>query len=755
MIPPSTPSLPSPPKGQASPSQSSPSSTVDPVEGFFSLPDATQRHVYSHMVGGNSESISGFFNLPMATRKKVYSELVAHRKIATKFASAKPAFTPLPKGREATAKDMAHVALHTLPYIGGFAGAAGVEALSGGLATPGILGFLAPAVGATAGAVVGGGAGEVAKATGERALHTADAPTSLRDAMGKVASSALTQGEIEAGGQLIKVIGAPLLRRLPLFQSMLSPETRAVRTINARYGLRLTPGEITKSPGLQTVENIPTFSLAGNMSARTAQAAGAKAASAAADSVLSDLGPRMTNRELGVKLLGESTGATPEELEGLYQKGHEAFNTQAGVLKSRVTALTKNVGAMIGPDSAIIKWAKDQIDNADLGLDMARAEKVRAAESILRKVPDSEAPSKLVNSSGKPIKLGEIPGATSHFISFPALEAIREDLGAYVPPSTDITPSLGGRAAKRAYSAQLKTETDVLKNSLSKDLSPQAKAAWEAYRDFYRTGISVYEDKFGMALLKMHPEEVVSAITEAKDATSRLRVLYRGLDDYAKFGGAGAEAEVKSAKNALRQSYLLSTLTSEDGIINADSLAKANMKLEKAGPEFNRELFNSPQSRVVLGNFKLLAKTLARRNVVGKNLARFSSIDALLALGGLLTGGNEVASLARVGTWETIGFAVSKVIYSRRATEIFLNQLEKMASTRPARLLPNAARIIGGVAAADSTPTDPDGSIQKAVNEAVRIGSVAKAKMEGVYSGKAAPATHLLPPPMALSGGGS
>lgn len=201
----------------------------------------------------------------------------------------------------------------------GAGGTAGAVAVPGVGAVPGAP--LGAALGAETGAAVGGLAGRGIQYGIDTIFNRPDALRNPRS----VGEEATRQMEFETAGRAFgNIVGR--------FQGSLAPKTTEIAdrlATNQRYGLGLSPGEITNSPGVRRTEYLAQRGVGGYARQKAAQARTDAAAQKAVSSILDTVGPT-----------GTSTGAGKAVQETVQDAAVRGQNRLGGAVSTNIAPAT-------------------------------------------------------------------------------------------------------------------------------------------------------------------------------------------------------------------------------------------------------------------------------------------------------------------------------------------------------------------------------------------------------------------------------
>jgi len=125
-----------------------------------------------------------------------------------------------------------------------------------GTVAGGVAGTVAGPVGATGGAVLGGAAGKSARDLIKNLIGIKET-RNLGEKYSDIGKAGIMGGTAEMGGQaLAKTGGVALTKLLAPFRSKMTPESVARRDLASKYGVELTPAQVTQSPSLGQIENV-------------------------------------------------------------------------------------------------------------------------------------------------------------------------------------------------------------------------------------------------------------------------------------------------------------------------------------------------------------------------------------------------------------------------------------------------------------------------------------------------------------------
>ena len=680
----------------------------DPWSAFSSAPPDVRKKAI-RALSGSDRAADLFMAAPQDVQRRTLPHLIAASKArGEEISSAPPAFTPSPKqGREATAKDMAHVALHTLPYVAGGLGALASVASGVGEAVAGA-GLLADAVNlgiGVLGAGAGGAVGSAAQSGGEAALGTKDAPATISAAADRMWQSAKSQMEQEALGQGISLAGKGAIAGIGSLtmggKFLASPEGRALTDLNSQLGTRLTASEMADSVIGKKAMEAGSIGVAGNIIARGIEKRGAAKGVAAARAILNSIGNNISDFNLGIKLAGDATDI--DNSIGAFQAGQKAFMKTSGEAHQAVLAKLNDLPfATLHANSPLAVWLREVETQAtkDVGGPEGKA---AAARLLVAREVEANLPEVVRDSwlAGKPMQFR---------MSLPQLEGIRSSLGMFQPDAQAFFPGIAKAEGSKAYRSIVETMDEAEKQLPQKlkagsRMTPadinQTLAQWREYRATVARGMRFYENGFSSKLAGADPMGAIQALMSGDP--QKMGVLNRGLADYATSSPEAAR-EVARTRRMLQRSYLQDLIGSDlktskigrKGVVGAEqAIATAGEKLEKADPAFVNRLFDTPESKAALGRFKTLSRLLSMRVSPNQYSGRFSLIELALTVGGSASAFTGLGKGAEFGLGseamiEAVTLSLTMASYSKTATKLIVDSLQ--GQFPPSKAVPNLIR---------------------------------------------------------------
>lgn len=425
--------------------------------------------------------------------------------------------------------------------------------------------------------------------------------------------------------------------------TLISPDVSERLATNRKYGLRMTPGEITQQPGLQRTQYLAQRGLTGYSIQKNAQVKGEQAAQNAVSSILDTLGKPGTATSIGaetqdaVKAAAErgvrrvsgavstnlaprtGMGTTGEITEAGVQAGRTAFARQGDLFHKLVadappvdvTPLQQEAWRVFndeimprleqnpalapkGPEwQRVVRLYRQASQNGGV-LQMSDATRKALADAALDKAP--YGPLRVIN------QIVSTPGTIS-FDSALALRGALRDAG----KGTDL---LAGDAAQ-SLATYMETGGRLADEKgfgglrgLMNDTFPLYEQAAEAYR----TNRQLFESNLVEKVASSNPESVLQTLTsgEGKFNASRIRSLKRVLIDLPQQypGDKDPQAAIEAGKKAwdtVRAEWFRRDVLQ-------DNVFGLSDRLKKVDPDVLRSWFPDLAGKNVLAHAEVTGK---------------------------------------------------------------------------------------------------------------------------------------------------
>jgi len=539
---------------------------------------------------------------------------------------------PLPTGRQAL-----KYGLEALPL----ATSVGATLLGG----PGA-GFLTSMALASLGAVPG----VAAKGAAEEALGFVPRKTP-GEAAGQIGWGMAEQAGGEVLGRTIirpavkvagYVFGGPFRRAATL------PENLAVAEANERLGLRLTPGQIAgKTPAGavgRTLEFYGETSMFGRPGIEAAREHGRRAAVRAVEESLQAVAP------------ATSAEAAGRGMQEAFETGSRVFHRYGGELYSEVDRLARgaavNMTALKAEASRILQREMDM--PAYYFPKLGKLTPTSAA--ILEDIANSPAEipfeiaqrirTKLLSVSAQPGELvaKEAPGLAKHF---------------------------GGLM------------TGAMEDSASR-LGPDALAAWQTARAFWRQGHDVFQRSLVQGLMERNPEALVKSIKPG--AVSDVRAIRAAALGYTPFGTPAERQVAMQSWNNFREHFVRSALLRDPDAVGEGAMDLLNLKqrMSTMGRGVLEEMFGDQRGHQLLENLTVIGEGFSRVRKDMPFIRTYQFVELARAVNAVVTAGAATAAARQGGpeaalitaaVMEGLPAVIGKMMYSRTATRYFVGGL--------------------------------------------------------------------------------
>lgn len=234
----------------------------------------------------------------------------------------------------------------------------------------------------------------------------------------------------------------------------------------------------------------------------------------------------------------------------------------------------------------------------------------------------------------------------------------------------------------------VKYVTDSMENSAA-ILNPKAKDAWVQARDFYRQGGELFQASTIKALMGKQggPEMVATAISPGS-VESAQQVKTAILDYPRKYGDPAEKQVAEKTWKTFQEQFVRSNILRDPehaGMIDTvEQLGKITDNLKRMGPGVINEVFDDTLGKEVITNVGHVGEAMNRISKLPAEGRKFA-YDAIRlvsegAIGGTLghfsSGSAGIGTLAGVAGFEGVPYAVTKILYSPKATRYFVDGID-------------------------------------------------------------------------------
>jgi hypothetical protein len=485
-----------------------------------------------------------------------------------------------------------------------------------------------------AAAGLGGMGGEAARMSAASELGE-QIPTTLKEYLEQLGKSGGEQVLMEATGRagesgLGKVFGqAPRVLR---------PEDQAIKDISEKYGMNLTPAEISRYGLRESLQESAEGSILGRSTMQTAKQQTYQSASKAVDDAVAQLSAPTSSLRAG------------KSLQNALQDANGIFKAQGDVLYKGLDQ--KAQGVLVNMSSVRL-----------------RAQQILAQQSQLSNVIQKTG---AATSAEKKILFDatKLPD----YLPFSVANQWRSRLLEITPQSTEMMPTRGPAMAKY-FVGQI---TDAMEQAGSTLKGADAVQAWQTARQYWKDGADIFRDGVVQKLLDKQPSEVVAAVKTPEDVQAVKDALFRYSQKY----GTGRQKYVAQASwNRFRERWVRDNLLgAESGQIGVEPLSKISKSLRDIPPETMKAMFSD----------KAGVDTYTTLREIGQAMDRVDKMPNPPKLGWF-----RLLHLAGIEEYE---WMLAKALTNPRASRYVLaavRQIPRSIDTA-AKLMDQASKQVGG-----------------------------------------------------------
>lgn len=445
--------------------------------------------------------------------------------------------------------------------------------------------------------------------------------------------------------------GSPRMQYKPgmdLPESQRVADNQRISKLNDELGLGLTNAEITGSPVAGFFQDVSNRSLLGRFPAQAAIQNTNDALNQHIDEVLD----RISNSTA-------SPTATGSELYNGLTRAHDMFKRGASLEINKLNNDAGNLGVtvdMIGPQKLAV---------GDLQA-YAKLQKYLFDNPLAQLSPDEKLTLNGVLRTG---------GQTT--LPFDVAKTLQERLGRLMD-TPEIMQSPDRAFMSRYYGAL----QDAIKQGLG-DKSPVLQLRYEKWLKDYASGANLFENdplKQLVDIGRNQPEELAKRI--GLDDTSKVKSIKNALFNYNQYATTPADRQLNlAAWDRFQRQYTQNLLGAPNGIESFDIQGLPD-RLKSVSSETLNAVYSG--NRAALQNLRDLADVVERLRREGQpqffqlNRALWTAAEVatggLGSLTGFATGHPGVGAGLLMGTtaFEGLPYAISKVVYSKRATALMV-----------------------------------------------------------------------------------